>query len=153
MTLHALKIPVRTMAERKLTFGGHLRYREGERAPQCEDLLLHLDVHMAIGALARCGPRVVAASTILEGLNQGSAMRRLHLVAGLTRHLLVLDVTKGAQRVLCGTELLASHQKSAREDDSHRKPRRTHQGGPDRWHTRHPLRLASAARTGSKPGP
>ena len=111
MTLHALQIPVRTMKERKLTFGGHLLDREGERTRQSEDLFLHLDVHVTGGTILNRGPRVMAAPAILERLDQRSAMRRLHSVAGDALDILVLNVTKSAQRVLGNRGLLCARRR------------------------------------------
>ena len=87
------------MAERQLTFAGHVVHGKRERAVQREDLSLYVDFHVASGALPHRGPRVMAASTVLEGPDRRSAVRRPHLVASQALHRLVLHVAKYAYRV------------------------------------------------------
>jgi hypothetical protein len=153
MALHASQALVRAVSERKLPFGRPVPDREGERPAQREHSVLSHEVRVACGALLHGPFRVVAAPAVLHGPNRGSPMRRLHSVAGQALHLLVLDMAESTQRLLRAPELLASHKRSTSKHDRCHEPRQTHHRDPARWQTRHPLRLASAARTGSKPGP
>jgi hypothetical protein len=161
MTPRAPQIPVWKVTEGKLTLGGSLVDREAERTRQRKDLLLHLDVDVAGGTLPHRGSRVVTASAILDALDQRRAMCGVHSVTSLTLHVLMLEMTKSARRILRGGGQRATPaEKSTDEEDPrqetrrmrHGKPGRAHHG-PGRWQITHPPRLASAARVGSNPGP